>query len=340
MAVVFAAGGTGGHLMPALTVARGLDLKPHFIVSSKPIDIKLLKESSFEYTCLPLTGTSSLLDWINAMAKTFRVLSKLRPKVVVGFGGFVSVLPILVGRLLNAKCIIFEAELEFGKANKLLRHFAHTVLTVDKIQGCKRCLSVGYPVREQFFSVQHRPVSASLTVFVQGGSQGAEFFDLTLSRMLSTNVRIQKIFHQARSENVELVREIYKRASKDCVVKDFFDKPWEELSQSDLVITRAGAGSVYEVFVSGKPWVVVPFPFSAGEHQRKNAAWLLQNCPKGIILEQEDQDFNTKLSAFINQLLAKNHKIDPVDENQLVQKVEEFRSSAGRIRDTIKALLT
>ncbi|MCS6893891.1 MAG: UDP-N-acetylglucosamine--N-acetylmuramyl-(pentapeptide) pyrophosphoryl-undecaprenol N-acetylglucosamine transferase [Deltaproteobacteria bacterium] len=310
MAIVFASGGTGGHLIPALAIASKLPQPPKFIVSSKPIDEKLMSKNNFEYLILPLKAKNGFLDWLKSFMLTLKFFVQVRPKVVVGFGGFVSVIPVILAKVFGAKSFIFEAELALGRANKLLQYFVDAILTVSNAITHQKAVMIGYPIRSEFLTFDWSQKSGwDGIIFIQGGSQGSEFFDLRIASVLSKIDSVTKIYHQCRNENREQVVKVYQKSGKEFVVESFFDRPWELYNISDLVVIRCGAGSIYETLFSGKPYIAVPYPHSTNDHQMRNAQFLNQINPSGVVLSQEDPLFDLKLIDFVANVASGNIKL-------------------------------
>ncbi|MCX7953367.1 MAG: glycosyltransferase [Deltaproteobacteria bacterium] len=334
MAIVFAAGGTGGHLIPAITVAREISDKVFFFISSKEIDKKILANTPYDFLALPLEPGSGVLSWLRSILLATKILTELKPRVVVGFGGFVSVVPVLVAKLLCIRTLIFEAELSLGKANRFLSIFVDRILVVNEnVSKLSKAIPVGYPVRSEFFKELKRD-NLEFTVFVMGGSQGSSFFDATVSKILANCEKVKIIYHQCRRDNLEHVKETYAKTDKKFVVSEFFVAPWEVMLKSDVIISRAGAGSIYEIFASQKKFVLVPFPFAASNHQKKNAEWLVKKTNKGIIIEENDPEFEKKLLDFIENSIIGINSSENL-EVETTEFLQVLKSSAKVTADII-----
>jgi len=309
--IIFAAGGTGGHIIPALTLAQDWQNQADcfFLCSSKEIDKKLLKD--IPHCCLPLVSSKFKSKWLQAAKMVISVFEREKPDFVLGLGGFVSFFPIIGSKFLGIKNGIFELELNLSYLHNFLSFFANVVFTSNHL-GLKKEVYVGYPVRKGFFG--EKKVKEGFTVSVFGGSQGAEFLDLEVSKALASCSFVKRIYHQARSENLRAVEIIYHNSQKEFLVSNFFDKPWEFLLKSDCVIARAGAGSVHELLVSQIPFVLFPYKLAARDHQKANAEWLVKTTNMGIWLDQDDALWRLKLFDFLHSVLNSQVRGNPTAE--------------------------
>lgn len=333
MAIIFAAGGTGGHLIPAITIARKMKTKPSFLVSSKSIDKEIVSSLGFSFRQLPLKGNRNLIDWFKTAKLVLVNFKETRPKVVVGFGGFISVVPLLAGVISNSRRLIFEAEVEPSKSTRFLSFFVEKIISAHPLKLRRNDLFCGYPVRDEFFNIS--PTYASeFTVLVLGGSQAADFFDKRISVILSRSPIVKRIIHQARQVNLDYVQSIYQSCNKECIVKSFFDEPWAMYQAAHLVIIRAGAGSVFETFAAGRPFITIPYPFAANQHQLRNSEWLINEFPCGLAIKQDDPEIEKKIFDFIERV-ASGKFSKPVINHDLR---EFLKSSSIRIAQYIESL--
>ncbi|MEO6005355.1 MAG: UDP-N-acetylglucosamine--N-acetylmuramyl-(pentapeptide) pyrophosphoryl-undecaprenol N-acetylglucosamine transferase [Opitutus sp.] len=305
-------GGTGGHLSPGISLAEGLVAKGHqvrLLISQKKVDARLIeKYPHFQFIPIPGTGFSfspvKLVRCLATQIKGFRTCLKLvrqhRPDGIVGFGGFTSTGVVMAGSLLKVPVALHESNRVPGRAIRTLGRFARRVYLPPGI----RLLSVraaatrhiGLPVRHEIIRVPQAAARAALgfdsqqrMLVVFGGSQGAsvlnEWVRREFPRLASEGVQVCCItgMDKGRDEVVEL------RTKTGAVVRAYFrmfsDRVAELLSAADLVVSRAGAGTLAELIRCETPAVLVPFPQAADDHQRANAAFF-ERQGGGIVVEQ------------------------------------------------------
>ena len=348
--LLIAAGGTGGHMFPAealawefykldwlvvlITDERGLRFSNKF----PPNIIKFVQESSSLVFRNPFRFSKAILLILISVFQTLRVFIKLKPKVVIGFGGYPSFPVILTAKLLNVKSVVHEQNAVLGRVNKLfsksVKMVACSFWPTKAPQGAKICFT-GNPIRSGVLEKGHRPFDLPLTgqlnLVVIGGSQGASIFSRVVPEavaILPAKLRSRLIIvQQARSEDCKKLEEIYKKIGVKATVKDFFQNIERIFSCAHLVIARAGASTISEVLFFGKPLLLIPIPFSVLDHQKLNAQRLSELggaiCLEEINLtgNQLSQQIN---SILINQELA-NNLAKSAFKNATPQAVEKLR---------------
>ncbi len=289
-AVVFAGGGTGGHLMPGIAVAdelRALDpsLSVLFMTRSGPVEERILRERG-----LPLrriqAGRLSPAGVLRLAAGTWQsLLFFLRhpPVAVVGLGGYVSAGPLLAARILGRPVFLMEQNAVVGRVN---RHFAANACALFlpwEFPGAARrqtALAVGNPVRRAIRDLPVRPVSGSArTVLVLGGSQGSQAVNEIVRGMLPAlgedKIKI-RFLHVAGAAERQAVEEAYRRQGVEAQVRDFVDAMERWYAEADVAIARAGGTTLAELAAAGIPALLIPLPSAAEDHQRANARVFVQ----------------------------------------------------------------
>lgn len=305
--VVFAAGGTGGHIVPALSVAEALkkidpSLTIVFIGVGKEIERKLIPAAGFELVELPFVpfrgrgigGVFAFLAAIPRALQRARSLYKERkPKVVVGFGGYPSFMPVVMARWFNIPVVIHEQNVQVGLANRFLSRFAKKLFAVTGAHGFPSGGEVTYlplPVRDAFYAIApwNPPRDGELLrLLVLGGSQGAVSLNDAIADLapLFSELRIF-VTHQSGARDQERLSAKYQALKFENVqVAAFFDNVAGELEKAHLVISRAGAGAVAEISVSGRPAIYVPLPI-AGGHQQENCAHVIASGGAELIVQE------------------------------------------------------
>ena len=296
----FAGGGTGGHIYPALAVARELkrieaDSQIKFFCSQRPIDARILSAGSFEYTALPIIAPSSkpvgLIKCVGSFIKSRQIVKEIinpdSHNVVVGIGGFVSV-PVVLTAKKYAEIAIINIDAVPGKANKLLGYFARIIFvqfesSLKHFQRSKVTI-VGCPLRAGFDTVDRGEAIASMglnpnksVLLITGASGGAVNINNAIGFLLDKlNGFADKwqIVHIAGISNVEAVRMFYKNAKINHKIFDYCDDIQTVLACADLAVGRAGAGSIAEFAATLTPSICLPYPYHDDRHQELNAQQL------------------------------------------------------------------
>lgn len=300
--IALAAGGTGGHLFSAIALADALTRRGHEV--SVLTDARGARfENNIQVRAVPAPRLSGGL-----LAKAFGTLrlaagvlasawhlKRDRVRLLVGFGGYPSVPPVLAARLLGVPVILVEQNAVLGRANRRLAGMAQVVATAfPEVQhlGTAAQRFTGIPVRPAVVdarTVPYRPSADenSFQLLVFGGSQGAHIFAGVVPAacaLLPENLRRRlQIVQQARPEDEAFVRARYQDLDMQAEVAPFFEDLPARMAQSHLVIARAGASTVAEVLTIGRPAVLVPYPHAMDDHQTANAraldaagaAWLM-----------------------------------------------------------------
>ncbi|MBX7145277.1 MAG: undecaprenyldiphospho-muramoylpentapeptide beta-N-acetylglucosaminyltransferase [Oligoflexia bacterium] len=317
--VLIAASGTGGHLLPALAIAQALrerGTQVEFVGSGRPLEERLIVGAGFVRHIVQTVGVKrrGLSGWLEffftlprAVLQTWRLISAFQPDVVVGVGGYASVLPVLVAWLRGLPSWIHEAELRAGLANAVLSFFATRVSLAfeeARLPCMSRARFTGHPIRKELLvaskEVGQKPSPKHL--LVMGGSQGAQALDQAMLALAHQLKELGvELTHQCREENVQRVESGYKQAALKARVLPFIADMAATYAWSDAVVCRAGAGTVMEIEALNIPALFVPYPFAQGNHQAANARTLVRKG-KALMVE-EGADFERRLGEALNQLL-------------------------------------
>lgn len=321
--VLVAASGTGGHLIPALHIIRAIkELRPEAVVecigAGKPLEEKILVGNGLtrhiiRASAIKQRGAFGILKFVSLLPVSFvqcaSLFRRFRPDVVVGVGGYVSVLPVVVARLMGIPTWAHEAELHPGLANRVLGYFAATISTAfaeTKIRGRAKLVFTGHPVRPELKAVDRMSIreGAPRRLLILGGSQGARGLDQAIVDFGTLlHERGVEVVHQCRPENSELVVNAYRAAKVQASVVSFIDDMAGAYDWSDVIISRAGASSVAEISCVNRPAIFVPYPFQQGTHQTDNArALATQN--KALIVEETQPEFGKRLCSALQTILS------------------------------------
>lgn len=292
------AGGTGGHVIPALAVAdilrdRGVNIV--WMGTRRGIEHELVPAAGFELKLVDVKGirgnglVRKLLApfaLLRAAAQAFSIISSVKTNAVLGMGGYVSGPGGLVARLMRRPLVLHEQNAIAGTTNKLLAPFATRIITgFENVPSLEKADYLGNPVRPEIIAIEAPDTrldmqKAGLNVLVVGGSQGAQVFNESLPAMLSTlqgklgGLRPLHIVHQCGRNNDELVGKAYAQAGLEAQVCEFIQDMADAYRNSDLVVCRAGAMTVAEVAAAGAVALFVPLPYAIDDHQFYNAKTL------------------------------------------------------------------
>jgi UDP-N-acetylglucosamine--N-acetylmuramyl-(pentapeptide) pyrophosphoryl-undecaprenol N-acetylglucosamine transferase len=320
--ILVAASGSGGHLIPALHIMRAIkSIEPtavvEFIGAGRPLEDKIIVGAGFTRHLIAAAGVKgksplALLKLAFVLPKgvfqSFRLFRRFRPDVVVGVGGYVSVLPIVLARLMRIATWAHEAELHPGLANRFLGYFADTISTAfseTRIRGRAKIVYIGHPVRSELREVERNPAGRDIPtrLLVLGGSQGARSLDNAVTGLGDLLCeRDVEVVHQCRPDNSEVVINAYRATKVKASVVPFIDDMAGAYQWSDIIISRSGAGSVAEISCVNRPTIFVPYPFQQGTHQSDNAKTLAK-INKAVVVEETQPDFPRRLREALTELL-------------------------------------
>jgi len=318
--VVIAGGGTGGHLYPGLALADALaeqGFEVTFVGTANGIEARVVPAAGYPLRLLPgqqLRGggagraAAGLAAVARGAVRGRGLLGELRPRLVVGVGGYASVAVVLAARLSRIPIVLLEQNVVPGAANRLLGRLAARVCvgfaeSVGRFPP-GRAVHTGNPIRGEIVHGATRTPRARPGVLVFGGSGGAHQLNVAAVeafRTLGAAARGLEVTHQTGSTDVEPVRAAYAALGLPTRVEPFITDMAGAYAAADLVISRAGAMSCAEITAVGLPSILVPYPYAADDHQRLNAQVLVAAGAAQMIL---DRDCNGEsLGAAIRELV-------------------------------------
>jgi UDP-N-acetylglucosamine--N-acetylmuramyl-(pentapeptide) pyrophosphoryl-undecaprenol N-acetylglucosamine transferase len=293
--VLIAGGGTGGHLYPGIALAREVlrrqpDAVVTFVGTASGIEARVVPREGFQLDLIRVAGLKgkSPAQVMKGMAllplaavDAWRVISRRRPDVVVGVGGFASGPALMLAALRGYPTLLLEQNALPGLTNRLLARVvrAAAVTFEDSLRHFPGIGFVaGNPVRPEFFrdsqEANDRSASppAAARVLIFGGSQGAHAINVAMvaaaPRLASAGISVT---HQTGERDVALVRDAYNRAGLPARVEAFLYEMDREMTAADLVVCRSGATTLSELAAAGRPAILVPLPTATDDHQQKNA---------------------------------------------------------------------
>ncbi|MFK7866109.1 MAG: undecaprenyldiphospho-muramoylpentapeptide beta-N-acetylglucosaminyltransferase [Alphaproteobacteria bacterium] len=311
--IILATGGTGRHLYPAEAVCAhlqkmGMVMKLYTDHRPIPNDGLLASLQTRRFLSAGITGKglftkikAAILLGLGSMQAVF-AMARDRPNLVIGFGGYSSIPTILAAKLWRVPYIIHEQNAVLGRANRLVASGAQALALsftrTDKLSAAQRIKSqwVGNPVRQAITALTHSSYQLpqkgqKLSILITGGSQGASIYTKILPdalTLLTDDSRsMLRLVQQARLEDIETLSAAYQALNLDFEVKGFFDDMPKRLEQAHLVIARAGASTIAELTLAGKPAILVPYPFATDDHQTANAV-RISEIAGGWMIPQQD----------------------------------------------------
>ncbi|MEI2299741.1 undecaprenyldiphospho-muramoylpentapeptide beta-N-acetylglucosaminyltransferase [Ensifer sp. MJa1] len=309
--ILLAAGGTGGHLFPAEALAHELKAggySVHLVTDSRaeryagkfPADEVHVVPSATIGSKNPISVAKSLWTLWTGMRAARKLIARLKPKAVVGFGGYPTVPPLLAATGMGVPSIIHEQNAVMGRANKALASRVKAIAGGFLPEGtgafAAKTVTTGNPVRPAVLGAANVPYATATSdapfhLVVFGGSQGAQYFSKTVPQAICRldDARRQrlKVTQQARPEDKDGVIATYDKLGVPAEVSPFFTDMAERIAGAQLVICRSGASTVSELSVIGRPAILVPYPYALDHDQAANAAALAAKGGARVIAQSE-----------------------------------------------------
>ena len=335
--IFIAGGGTGGHIYPALAIARGLlennpELKIHFVGSPQGLETRIIPEQGFPIHLIPIGRLNrnvhlferikTLLGLPFSLFVSLYFLLRYRPSLLLGVGGFASAPVLFVGALFRFKIVIWESNAYPGLANRWLSKFVSYGLVVfdeaKEILKMKRMRRIGIPVRKEIELLDKKGSSLgkSFKILVFGGSQGARGINFAVCEAICRGgdwLDDVEIIHQTGRLDFPQMLKKYNKAQFKVDVREYLSAIHEQYDWADLVLCRAGASTIAELAAAQKPAVLVPFPFAADNHQQRNAEVLVKKEAAKMVLQN---DFTAdKFIQMVNKFKKNRMELDILSKN-------------------------
>ncbi len=329
--ILLTGGGTGGHVFPLVAVARELQKTESevFFVGPEEYPLDSLAEEEVKIKKIIRAGKLRRYFSLKTIWEFFKIplalfqswffIRKWRPDIVLGKGGYGSIAPVLVAQLLNIPIVLHESDVVPGLANKFLARFADQVcISFEKTRKYlpnSNTLLTGNPVRLRPLSEKKMALNKARriidlntrkkTILIIGGSQGAVSLNKLVDKSSEKLSKNYALIISTGKDKTDILRGI--KNNKNVVVKEFLSE--EELvagyTLADLVVSRAGAGSIFETALYARPSILIPLKNSAGNHQWENAK-AYEESGATIVLEEED--INEQVFVFSIDSIIKNKK--------------------------------
>ena len=304
---VLTTGGTGGHIFPAATLAQVLQARGYetaFITDKRAKNIPECMGKVYRVVAEGITGRSffkKVLAAIKLLLGSFQAgfLLRLKPKAVIGFGGYASVPTGLAAQFLHFPVFLHEQNAVLGRANRLLARrtkmiatsFTPTTLIPEGVPTVQTGMPVRPPILEKT-DMPYPEIGTDFNLLIIGGSQGAKMFSSVIPSALNNLPPYLKarliLTQQVRAEDMDAVREAYRNSGiKSITLAPFFTNIADLLTEAHLVISRSGSSSLAELAALGKPALLVPLPTAADDHQTANARSFTQNGGGWLMVEKD-----------------------------------------------------
>lgn len=357
--VILTAGGTGGHVYPAEALAEELSARGYrlaLVTDQRGKDNykgRLGEIPNFAVMAGGVVGKSalfkvkSLFKVCVGILQAIRIVLRLRPVCVVGFGGYASFPCSMAAILTGTNLVIHEQNSVMSRTNRFLSKYATLIAQsfrkVKYTPAQVKTILTGMPVRAAITDVAdiaYPPLGDNdkMQLLVLGGSQGAKVFSEVVPEAVKSLTAEQqarlRIVQQCRKDDVEALNKAYEGVGCEVTISHFFDNMPELYAGTHLIISRAGASSVSEIAVAGVPSILVPLPIAADDHQTGNAD-LIGDAKAGIVIAQKDFTAE-KLSRLILDLMNDYECLQIMSNNA---KKAGIRDAASRFANAVETLI-
>ena len=354
MRFLISGGGTGGHIFPAVSIADALrelvpDCQILFVGALGRMEMERVPQAGYEIIGLPVRGfdrkrpwrnISVLIDLMRSMRQVKKVIREFKPDVAIGVGGYASGAAMKVAAQMGIPVLLQEQNGFAGVTNKLLKNDAARICVayegMERFFPAEKIILTGNPVRQNLTSGVKNENLKTMTLLIIGGSLGAR----------TINEAIRAALPELSKQELHVVWQTGKTYYADCKAAweaagspanieclDFLSDMPDRYAQADLVISRAGASSISELCLLGKPCILVPSPNVAEDHQTHNAMALVRKDATVLVKDAEAKD---KLVATALQLLADDRRLQTLHTNILTLAQPD---SARRIAEEVLKLV-
>jgi len=349
--LLIAGGGTGGHIFPGIAIAeewikRGGEVvfvgtplgKEGEIVPKHGFELKMLKVGKLKGGGI-LRKIKTLLGLPLAFWRARKLVKELRPNVVLGVGGYASGPACMMARFMGIFTAIIDQNVQPGLTNRILGKFANRVyISFTKSAeffSKKKVLYTGNAVRSLISTTDYVPPKERFCILIYGGSQGAvavnrKFLE-AIERLKNLWPKLE-IYHQAGKNDLESIKEFYAKNQIQAEVKTFYDNINELYEKCHLVVCRAGAGTLTELALSGRPAILIPYPYAADDHQKKNAEVFIEE-DAAWMMEQKDVSAE-KLAELIQRLY--DHPEELIDKARNAKRLAKPQATSDIVEDLLR----
>jgi UDP-N-acetylglucosamine--N-acetylmuramyl-(pentapeptide) pyrophosphoryl-undecaprenol N-acetylglucosamine transferase len=349
--ILIATGGTGGHIFPSLSLANFLKTKYElhiitdkrglkYLDNKEKINIKTINSGTVFKKNLFQTFVGIIKVFFSFISSTFYLII-LRPQLVIGMGGYSSFPVCVASYCLRIPVIIYENNLVIGRANKFLLSISKAILVAtSNVQGIdpkykKKVFSSGYLIRSQILNLKKDEIQNSekknLSILITGGSQSAKIFGEILpniiTRCCEKGIKF-KIYQQCLDKQIDQIKKLYEKSKLEFELFSFSDDISKYFKKADLAITRSGASSLAELVNLRIPFIAIPLPSSADNHQFENANYFSK---KGYCFLLEEKFVSDKLFEILADLNKDIKKLFLMKERMAEHSDKDVFSKTERV---------
>ena len=345
------AGGTGGHIFPALAVAeelRNMDWNVVWLGTQKGMECHIARDNNFPFEGIQFSGLrgKGVQAWmllpfrlLRAFWQSAFIIYKTKPNVILGFGGYTTFPAGFVGRLFAKPLVLHEQNSIAGLSNSVLAFFSTKIFTAFP-NVIKNAEWIGNPLRKEFNdqndpSVRFADRQGPLNILVIGGSLGAKFLNKIVPdamHLLPVELR-PSIRHQGGVNQIDALKMNYQSANVEAELTSFIKNTADAFADADLIICRAGASTVTEIAAIGAAALFIPLPSAVDDHQTKNAMYLVERSA-GWIFSQ--QDLTPQILADFIQNINRSLLIKIAIEAKKMQKKNAVKIIINTCEELIK----
>ncbi len=338
--ILIATGGSGGHVIPSLSIYDALKDDFEVKISTDSRGSKFINNENYNYSLIDVPNLFSnllllpynLIKFCYSIIKSYKYLKLNNFNILISTGGYMSLPLCLASNLLNIKIYIFEPNSVLGRANKLILNFAKKIICYEKnLKGISKKLSnkiylVKPLLRKEIYKYnknENTKIAEKKKILIIGGSQGAKFFDEFITKIIIKLSKIEKVQVLQQVINVnkrENIKELYQKNHIEHELFHFDDKVLLKALNYDLAITRSGASVISELGYLNIPFVAIPYPYAKDNHQYYNAEFYEKNKSCWLIM-QKDLDENNFTDFIIKIFKDQNEYF--VKKNNLIKLTKE-----------------
>lgn len=350
--ILIMAGGTGGHIFPAIAIARHLKAQGHevhWLGAQQGMESRLVDNAEFPLHLLPVTAMKggnlrrkllfplNLLRSLWAVASLFRVI---QPAVVVGFGGYATGPGGIIAALTRRPLVLHEQNAVAGFTNRMLAGVAQTVIEAfpGTFAANHKIRTLGNPVRDELVALRKQTVGPAKfdNLLVLGGSLGAQTLNHWVAEAIAALPESDRpqVWHQAGAGKTEPVQNLYAEKELNARVDAFIDKMDEAYAWADLVVCRSGASTVSELAAIGKASLLMPYPWHKDRQQFINADYLVR-AGAARVMPQDD----TAVTTLSQTLLEMRHQPEILQQMAASAKAQGLPEAVTLIGKEITDLL-
>ncbi len=340
--ILIASGKTGGHLFPGIACAQAVKradetAQVFFAGTGTDFEVTTLEKFGFSHTrvrSMPVKGRNpialvfSLIMIPLSVCMALPLIVRLRPDVVMGTGAYSAFPVVAAARILGVKSCIHEQNTIPGLTNRVLSRIVNAVFisfaNTRELSNLKKTVFTGNPVRRPAESAEAGDEAAvagkdnreSFTIMVSGGSQGARSINTAFVSALKLleNPQAYTVIHQTGRPDEAVIQEAYKELNlKSAIVRAFFDNPGRYQEMADIIISRAGAGTISEITLKSLPAILVPYPYAADDHQTSNAKAIADGGAAVVIPDRELS--GPLLKTYIESFKSNRDKLSQMAKN-------------------------